>query len=866
MKKFLLKHIVLFVFLHPIVLHGQIASDTVTNPLEFFYENLSSGNPIEWYGFDHHASNKKELAQQQSRQSISLGMMGVLGLNIVNAILADKYDWNLWIDVPVMIAASGALMTPFVLRYMQYWETKGANHYDVEYSIVGNRDTAAATLVSQKLNHIAKLYGTSSVEYGRWMMYSSSVCMIKSDFDIANQLLKDGEGILRKNGKGPLGGLDTIDELFYRHMMTFIEVACDRDFYAIKHCRRATELAKQHFGPDSKVYLNFLLQLSALQAQRLHYRQSLKTHSEGHQAYVQMIKDEFCQRSDIGRANYWQSAKGYIYATVDMASILSKKRATRRSRPIAGPTYNALLLSKGLLLNTTVGFENHIKSCNVPKANALLEQKKKLLSDKAPNDILDSIDLEILHVLRESDMPFTIPSLEITWDSVQLAMGEDDLAIEFFRSRSYDYGAVLLRKDWDEPQVVMLDNRVKLAGKYYTLDEALKQQVLIVDTFTSGDLWELGRAIWCDEIVKHFPVTADGHVFFSADGEMQVNGIEYLPFLPVNSSKADERYRYVLVSDVYKMCRLSSTRELALRRQSSQNDRAAIFGGLRYDFGLNPSVKGLPYKRINYLEGTRMEALNISAIFEGDDSQGFDVRLFSDTSGTEETFKKLMPNDFHLIHLATHGFVGDDLKEWPRIWTQIDTTNPMATSALLLASAENKLFGFENLRGTEDGILTSQEISMMDLHSTDLVVLSACVTGKGFVGEDGVVGLQRGFKMAGVNSILMSLWSVEDLSTSLLMTYFYENLYKSGFSKQKALLEAMKSVRNFEVDSLAWKMFNAAPEEETWGHFLAEQRGGYKRYKPLSTTSVKTTTDDKRIKPYEKPVHWAAFILLDAID
>lgn len=404
MRKFLLKRIIFFVLLHPMVLHGQIANDTVANPLEFFYSSLSSGSPIEGYGFDHYANSERELATQRSRDGIKMGAIGVIGLNIVNAILADEFDWNLGIDIPVMIALSAATMTPFVLQYMRYREEKGKNGDDIGDDV--EIDTVPAASVCQTLNYYAELFGGSSVEYGRWMMFASTVCMFNFDLYIANKLLIEGASILKENGKGPFGGLDTIDELFYHQMMTWIELGCMRDFYAMKHCRRATELAKQHFGPDSKVYLKLLLQLSALQAQRLHYRQSLRTHNEGYEAYVKLIKDEFCQRSDIGRANYWQSAKGYIYATVDMASILSKKRATRRSRPIAGPTYNALLLSKGLLLNTTVGFENHIKSCNVPKANALLEQKKKLLSDKAPNDILDSIDLEILHVLRKSDMPF----------------------------------------------------------------------------------------------------------------------------------------------------------------------------------------------------------------------------------------------------------------------------------------------------------------------------------------------------------------------------------------------------------------------------------------------------------------------------
>lgn len=858
-------YIILFVALLPHNLWGQSEHDTVGNVIErVLYDNLSGENPVESISFNHIATNKSALAGRRAEQSIRLGLMGVTGLNILNGILATKYGWNPWIDIPADIVASGAMMIPFVLWHRHYTEKEESGSDSID--IISVTDTATAAEISGNLNLVAEEYGTSSIEYGRWMMLSSAVCFLKYDIYTANKMLHEGASIIRNNGKGQFGGLDTIDELFYRQMMTHIEDACGRDYYAIKHCRRATELARLHFGSNSKLHLYFLLHLSSLQAQRFHYRQSLRTHNKGYKAYVQLIKDEFCQRSDIGRANYWQNAKSYIYATVDLASNISKQRTTRRSCPLAGPTYNALLLSKGLLLNTTVGFENHIKSSNIPEANALLEQKKRLLSDNAADSILDSIDLEILRILRENDKPYTIPTLDITWDSVQAALGDDDLAIEFFRTRSNEYGAVLLRKNWSEPQLVMLDNIVKIGKSHYTLDDILKQQMQIDTSFSATDLWSLSRSVWTDEILKYFPRTANGRVFFSADGEIQVNGIEDLPILPAKRSSSIERKKYVSISDVYDVCRLSSTRELALRRKGTKEYRAAIFGGLWYDFKADENLFYLPDSiRIPQLPGTLKEADDIIALLEEDTLHKFEIQLLSDTAGTEDAFKKLSTGNLHLIHLATHGFVSDDIKG-SDIWMQSDTTNPLATSGLLLTSAENRWFGFDNPEGGEDGILTSQEISTMDLHNTDLVVLSACVTGKGIIGEDGVFGLQRGFKMAGVGSILMSLWYVNDWSTTLLMTYFYENHYIKNMPKQKALNEAKAAVRNFEVDESDWKRYEKQPNEETWNMFLAEQRGIDRSYKPLSTTSKSKQTELQRIRPFEDPMYWAAFILLDAID
>lgn len=120
----------------------------------------------------------------------------------------------------------------------------------------------------------------------------------------------------------------------------------------------------------------------------------------------------------------------------------------------------------------------------------------------------------------------------------------------------------------------------------------------------------------------------------------------------------------------------------------------------------------------------------------------------------------------------------------------------------------------------EDGVLTAEEISLMNLNSVRLVVLSACETGLGEIDGEGVFGLQRGFKSAGVQSILMSLWKVDDEATNILMTQFYQNLL-SGNTKgnmSQSLLKAQKYLRQYEYGK------------------------------------------------YSDPSFWAAFILLDAID
>jgi CHAT domain-containing protein len=93
-------------------------------------------------------------------------------------------------------------------------------------------------------------------------------------------------------------------------------------------------------------------------------------------------------------------------------------------------------------------------------------------------------------------------------------------------------------------------------------------------------------------------------------------------------------------------------------------------------------------------------------------------------------------------------------------------------SGLILAG-----FRANNPTRPEDGILTALEASTLNLWGTQLVVLSACETGKGFLQPgEGVYGLRRALVMAGAQSQLISLWQVEDNATKELMVQYYQNL------------------------------------------------------------------------------------------
>src|SRR5436190_23854216 len=91
---------------------------------------------------------------------------------------------------------------------------------------------------------------------------------------------------------------------------------------------------------------------------------------------------------------------------------------------------------------------------------------------------------------------------------------------------------------------------------------------------------------------------------------------------------------------------------------------------------------------------------------------------------------------------------------------------------------------------SEDGILTSEEIATLDLRGVDWVVLSACESGIGRIQSgEGVLGLRRAFQVAGVRTLITSLWKVEDDVTKEWMRHLYEGRLR-GLSTSEAVRDA----------------------------------------------------------------------------
>jgi CHAT domain-containing protein len=128
-------------------------------------------------------------------------------------------------------------------------------------------------------------------------------------------------------------------------------------------------------------------------------------------------------------------------------------------------------------------------------------------------------------------------------------------------------------------------------------------------------------------------------------------------------------------------------------------------------------------------------------------------------------------------------------------------------SGLALAGVNTWLQHGQLPAEAEDGLLTAEDVSGMDLLDTELVVLSACETGLGEVRTgEGIFGLQRAFILAGARTLVMSLWKVDDEATRLLMEEFYRRVL-AGQGRADAVREAQLAVRAKYPDPYYWGAF-----------------------------------------------------------
>lgn len=275
-----------------------------------------------------------------------------------------------------------------------------------------------------------------------------------------------------------------------------------------------------------------------------------------------------------------------------------------------------------------------------------------------------------------------------------------------------------------------------------------------------------------------------------------------------NSLYHSKAKRWVI--DDFTIRLVSNTRELAeVRRGISLTKSASIFGFADFNLGLPNNTDGnarrslarsfgFDGEEIPVLPATEKEVDGVQKILLG---KNWSSRVFKKFEASEENIKKV--DNAEVIHIATHGFFLSDVEISEDEGSEL-LSNPLFRSGVLLAGA-----GVERSvrQGQEDGVLTSYEAMNLSLEKTDLVVLSACETGLGEIRNgEGVYGLQRSFLVAGANSVLMSLWQVDDVATQELMNTFY-SFWLEGLDRSQAFRKAQLVMKEKYTVPYFWGAF-----------------------------------------------------------
>lgn len=457
--------------------------------------------------------------------------------------------------------------------------------------------------------------------------------------------------------------------------------------------------------------------------------------------------------------------------------------------------YNSILLSKGLLLQSEVDFISRVRNSN---DTALINKYNAYVNHYHNNELTEAKKLEH-EILRNLNNTYESDLFKIDWKDVKNSLKDNEYAIEF---RGYNddcgdlkYYAFLINNSSENPKLI---------------DICTEQDLINCRNETSYDFQNLYTLIWAkfEDIIPH-----SATVYFSPDFQLHSIPLEYLPEIK-NANNPN--------SESWNLYRLTSTRELINRSEKSATPKNLnIFGGFNYTVGSdkliadykilesqtraidstdNYSLRGV-LATVNDLPGSKMEVEAISDILH---RNNIVHKNYTGSNGTESSFKVFAKNG-NVIHLSTHGFyytpeemqrgnkISHILSRIGNIENQYDKI--LNYSGLMMAGVNDILLGKISPSLCDDGILTSQEISQLDLSSVDFAILSACETGIGTVNGDGVFGLQRGWKMAGVKKIMMSLWMVDDNATESLMVDFYKN-WVSGMSLHEALKTARNNIRN----------------------------------------------------------------------
>ncbi|MBV6646576.1 MAG: CHAT domain-containing protein [Cyclobacteriaceae bacterium] len=556
-------------------------------------------------------------------------------------------------------------------------------------------------------------------------------------------------------------------------------------------------LIENYFGTQHPDYLKVVEDIAVGQWNLGQIDKSAISFAEVNNLLLNQIDKFFPAMSENEKSKFWSKARP------SLMKFFSFVAENHESRPaLLSDMYDLHLATKGILLSSTSKVRQVILSSDDESLKSSYIQwtrvkeelatyytlsKQEIKEQKINLDSLEAVSNNLEKELTRSSNLFAQSTSTRAPKSsdISKSLQQDEVAIEIVRIPKFkrvfetkiSYLALVLDSD-NKIKAALLENGLEMESKYASAYRK-SIQFKLGDQISYQNYWE----------PIHKLITGKKKLYLSLDGiynQINVNTLR----LPGGSFLSDETLTITV----------SSTRDIKdIAEQSVPQKEVLMFGFP--DYGGSGKVVSLP--------GTKIELEKIGSIVK---QKGLAVHQYMAKEANEKQFKTKADNP-EVLHIATHGFFLDDLPESDEVVFGVEIEkareNPLLRSGLMLADAEktiNQLVSRE-VSSADNGILTAYEAMTLNLDQTKLVILSACETGLGEIKSgEGVYGLQRAFQIAGAETIVMSLWKVDDAATQKLMTYFYTEWLNNG-NKLTAFQKAQNKLRQEYKDPYYWGAF-----------------------------------------------------------
>ncbi len=591
---------------------------------------------------------------------------------------------------------------------------------------------------------------------------------------------------------------------------------------------RALAILEKSLGPEHPLVVTVLNNLAILHFGNDQPAQAGPLFERSLQNVYQQFADYFAFMSEKDRLQFLDLV-GNLFPAYESFCFTYRDKAPA----LAGKLYDVVLWQKGFVASSIAALRGKIAASGEPKALALLKTLTEKRSQAAhlvrtpPSDraewrrSVEKLEQEADEIEKELVRRSTALAEErrltrVSWRDVQKSLGKNDAAVEFVHFRLHDgkkwTGAYLYIALVVTPETSTAPELIFL-GDAKTLESApvveYRRQAGLDAGSPPPEPGETKPGIYQVFWKPLEPVLRGAQrIYVSPDGVLNQLSLGVV---------VGEDNRMLI--DRYDLRIVSTTKDILQARQNNSRPggAAVLIGNPRFDLDENSqraaearaarsgAVKSLALQPTNPirsgdirggglspLPGTKLELQTIRALLA---QKQWSVEVDSEENALKTRLMGV--NGPRALHLATHGFFLAEPEGSSggvsRKASAMD--DPMLRAGLFFAGANRAISGKPSAPGLDDGILTAYEATGLNLHGTELVVLSACETGLGQTKSgEGVFGLRRAFQEAGAEAVLMSMWSVPDRETKELMARFYQK-WLAGKEKHLALRQAQLEMR-----------------------------------------------------------------------